>query len=83
MDNILVLVSGAASALFGWFIGRKKSDAETDNLVLKNLQESILLYKSIIDDLKTEITQLNNKIQELEDKIDVLHNENIKLKKLL
>jgi predicted nucleic acid-binding Zn-ribbon protein len=83
MDNILVLVSGAVSGLFGWFVARRRSDVETDNLVLKNLQESILLYKSIIDDLKTEITQLNNKIQELEDKIDVLHNENIKLKKLL
>lgn len=83
MSELMVLVSGVISALVGWFIGKRKSEAETDNVVLKNLEASVNLYREIIQDLKTEIEALNVKILELETKIDILHNENIKLKKLL
>ena len=83
MSELMVLVSGVISALVGWFIGKRKSEAETDNVVLKNLEASVNLYREIIQDLKTEIEALNVKILELENKIDILHNENIKLKKLL
>jgi peptidoglycan hydrolase CwlO-like protein len=64
----------------GYFVGKRRSDAETDNQVLKNLELSIGLYKNMIDDLRTEIRELNLKIQELEIKVDSLKEENKKLK---
>jgi len=79
-DTIVLLISNTLTAITSWFIGRKKSDAETDNQVLRNLEISISLYKQIIDDLKEEIHGLNIKIQDLELKVDNLSQENKKLK---
>jgi Mg2+ and Co2+ transporter CorA len=71
------------TAIAGWFVGRRKQQADTDNQVLKNLEISVNLYRQIIDDLKREIESLNIKVQELESKIDKLHNENKLLKSKL
>ncbi len=62
-------------------MGRRRSNAETDNQVLRNLELSISLYKNIIDDLKEEIHSLNIKIQDLEKKVEMLMDENRNLKK--
>lgn len=80
-ENILLIISNTLTAVAAWFVGRRKSNAETDNQVLRNLELSINLYKQIIDDLKKEIHELNVKIQELESKVDALSAENRKLKK--
>lgn len=84
IENILaILGSGTITGLIGYFTGKKKSDAETDNQVLRNLELSVNLYKEIIDDLKKEIEGLNVRIQDLEKKIDELHEENKRLKSSL
>lgn len=82
MNNELILiVSNALTAVAAWFVGKRKTDAETDNQVLKNLELSINLYKQIIDDLKKEIHDLNIQVQDLEKKVSELMAENRKLKK--
>lgn len=83
MDTILtILGSNVFVAIISYITGKRKSQAETDNQVLRNLELSVNLYKQIIDDLKTEIEGLNIRIQELEKKIDDLHEENKRLKGL-
>ena len=79
--EILLLISNMLTGIAGWFVGRRRSNAETDNTVLRNLELSIGLYKNIIDDLKEEIHSLNLKIQDLEKKVETLYEENRKLKK--
>jgi peptidoglycan hydrolase CwlO-like protein len=79
--EILLIISNALTGIAGWFVGRRRSNAETDNQVLRNLELSVNLYKNIIDDLKAEIHELNNKIQDLEKKVESLMMENKKLKK--
>ena len=79
--ELLLVISNALTAIAGFFIGKRRSDAETDNQVLKNLELSIGIYVKIIDDLKQEIHELNNKIQDLEKKVEQLYDENRKLKK--
>jgi peptidoglycan hydrolase CwlO-like protein len=78
--NLLLILSNAITGVAGWFVGKRKQQADTDNAVLRNLELSVNLYKTIIDDLKEEIHSLNIKIQELEKKIDELHAENKRLK---
>lgn len=82
-NEILLIVSNIITGVAAWFVGKRKVDAETDNQVLRNLELSVNLYRGIIDDLKKEIEALNVKIQQLEGKIDELHEENKKLKNLV
>jgi peptidoglycan hydrolase CwlO-like protein len=79
--EIILLISNALTGVAAWFVGKRRSNAETDNQVLKNLELSIGIYVKIIDDLKQEIHELNNKIQDLEKKVEQLYDENRKLKK--
>ena len=79
-SELLLILSNVLTGIAGWFVGRKRQQAETDNQVLKNLELSINLYKQVIDDLKVEIGALKRRIQELEEKINELHMENKKLK---
>lgn len=82
-DTLILIISNILTGVASWFAGKRKTTAETDNIVLKNLEESVNLYKLIIDNLRVEITMLHNKIDEMEKKIDKLTEENIKLKKQL
>lgn len=79
-NDFILILSNILTGVAGWFVGRRKANAETDNQVLKNLELSIHLYKQIIDDLKKEIHELNIKIQELERKVEELMLENRNLK---
>jgi FtsZ-binding cell division protein ZapB len=79
--EILLLISNALTGVAAFFVGKRKSDAETDNQVLRNLELSINLYKQMIDDLKGEIHELTNKVQHLQKMVDELMVENRKLKK--
>jgi peptidoglycan hydrolase CwlO-like protein len=77
---ITILGSGTFTGIIGYFTGKRRSSAETDSVVLKNLELSVNIYAEIIQDLKQEIESLNRKIQDLEQKIDELHEENKKLR---
>lgn len=83
MDQLYIILSGLVTGVAGWFVGRRKSAAETDNIVLKNLEQSVGLYKLIIDNLRDEIQGLHLKMDEMETKIDELTRENKKLRDLL
>jgi peptidoglycan hydrolase CwlO-like protein len=78
--ELILIVSNILTGIAAWFVGKRKTDAETDNQVLKNLELSIGIYVKIIDDLKSEIHELNIKVQDLEKKVEDLMNENRKLK---
>jgi hypothetical protein len=79
-EGIILIISNALTALASFFVGRRKSEADSDNAILNNLAVSINIYKTIIDDLKEEIHQLNLKVEQLEKKVDLLTEENSKLK---
>jgi polyhydroxyalkanoate synthesis regulator phasin len=79
-NEVLLFISNTLTAVAGFFIGRRKANAETDNAILRNMELVISSYKVLIDDLKKEIHELNIKIQDLEKKVDDLHAENKKLK---
>ncbi len=68
MNMIEQIIMTVVTTLIGYFVGKRKANAETDNQVLRNLELSIGLYKNIIDDLKQEIHELNIKVQDLEKK---------------
>jgi peptidoglycan hydrolase CwlO-like protein len=78
--EIILIASNILTGIAAFFVGKRRSDAETDNQVLRNLELSVGIYVKIIEDLKTEIHELNIKVQDLEKKVEELMNENRKLK---
>lgn len=79
--ELILIISNALTGIAAFFVGKRRSDAETDNQVLRNLELSVNIYVKIIEDLKTEIHELNIKVQDLEKKVEELMAENRKLKK--
>ena len=79
-NELFVILTNIATGIAGWFVGRRRQQADTDNAILDNLSKSIGVYQTIIEDLKKEIHDLNTKITELESKVDMLMKENRELK---
>lgn len=79
--ELILIISNALTGIAAWFVGKRKTNAETDNQILRNLELAVSVYVKIIDDLKEEIHGLNIKVQDLEKKVEDLMNENRKLKK--
>lgn len=79
--EILLIISNALTGIAAFFVGKRRSDAETDNQILRNLELSVNIYVKIIEDLKSEIHELNIKVQALEKRVDELMAENRKLKR--
>lgn len=79
-DTILLFLSNALTATASFLVGKRKTNAETDNIVLTNLEKSVNIYAELVKNLKEEIHQLNTKIQDLEQKVDMLMKENRELK---
>lgn len=80
--EILLIISNVLTGIAGWFVGRRRQQADTDNQVLRNLELSINIYVKIIEDLKKEIHDLNLKVNDLEKMVEKLMDENKRLKKI-
>lgn len=82
IDWSTLLVS-SVSSLITYFIGLRKSKKEIESITLINLEKSLEIYKSMIDDLTGRINTLNAQVKELNDKVDELMIENHQLKTML
>jgi CII-binding regulator of phage lambda lysogenization HflD len=82
MDWSTLLISSVSSVIT-YFIGLRKSKKEIESITLINLEKSLEIYKSMIDDLTGRINQLNAQVKELNDKVDDLMTENHNLKLML
>lgn len=77
MDFNLIITSLIAglSSLAGYFFGSRKSNAETDRIVIENIKQVLEVYATTISDLKGEIQELKVKIVEYEKHIEQLQKE--------
>lgn len=82
-DYILAFITSTITGVSTYILGSKRAKKENDNLTLQNIEKSITIYQTIVNDLRGEIVKLNKKVVELEEKIDELMDENMSLKKLL
>lgn len=81
MDWSTLLISSVSSVIT-YFIGLRKSRKEIESITLINLEKSLEIYKSMIDDLTGRINQLNTQVKALNDKVDELMEENHMLKNI-
>ena len=81
MNNELILIlSNVLTGIASFFVSKRMSNAQTDNQILKNLELAMGVYQTLCENMRDEIVSLNLKIQDLEKKIDELHEENKRLK---
>ena len=78
-NELILLISNALTGVASFLVSKRMSNAQTDNQILKNLELAMGVYQTLCENLKDEIINLNIKIQDLEKKIDELHEENKRL----
>lgn len=82
-QNLITFLITSITGVFTYFIGHTRAKREVENMALNNLEKSLEIYNTIIQDLKEQITGLLTKVDELEKKIDDLKTENAELKRML
>jgi len=68
------------STLVGYIFGYKKNKASVESDRLDNLEKSIRVYNTIIEDMSKKIEELTKEIVKLEIRVDDLMRENKTLK---
>jgi peptidoglycan hydrolase CwlO-like protein len=81
--TILTIISSVATGTISFFLGLRKGKAETEGIVISNLERSVGLYQTILDDMKKELEQLRMEVDKLESKVQELLKENAELKKIM
>lgn len=74
------VITTIASGFTSWFFTKRKYNAEVDNNLISNMQESLEFYKALADDNKarldevlTENADLRRQISELREIVDKLN----------
>jgi predicted RNase H-like nuclease (RuvC/YqgF family) len=70
MDIMLTGLISLITTFLGYWFGSRKTNAETDKIVIENVKEILGVYSTTINDLKIEIRELKDKIDEYEKQID-------------
>lgn len=84
MNNTWIAIIGGvittvASSFVSWFFAKKKYNAEVDNHLITNMQESLEFYKALADDNKVRLeavlqenAALRKEVNEMRDKLVAL-----------
>jgi predicted RNase H-like nuclease (RuvC/YqgF family) len=75
MEYLIQAVLTIVGTFAGYVWGSRKTNAETDRIVIENVKEILGVYSQTIQDLKTEISELKDKIDGYEKQIDCLNKE--------
>lgn len=81
--NILTLLTTTVTGFLTFLLGQQKGKKEVDSIHLQNLETSINIYKTIIDDLRDEIKILNERVEILQGMVNELMEENHKLQRMI
>lgn len=81
--NLLTLIITTATGLLTFLLGQQRGKKEIESVHLQNLEKSIQIYKTIIDDLRDEIKILNDRVEVLQSMVNELMMENHKLQSMI
>jgi peptidoglycan hydrolase CwlO-like protein len=82
MDFTNIIIP-AVTGFLTFLLGQQRGKKEIESITLSNLEKSIQIYQTIIQDLKEEIVALNEKIDVLQNKVDEMMEENHQLKMMM
>lgn len=73
------VLTSAASSFITWILAKKKYNAEVDNNIIQNMQQSLEFYKSLSDDNKERLAEVLEKNQKLEEDVSELRKQMLNL----
>lgn len=73
------VLTSTISSLVTWLLAKKKYNAEVDNNVIQNMQQSLQFYKELSDDTKERLAEVLEKNQRLEDDVAELRKQMLNL----
>ena len=86
-DTIIAIGGGVISTIVsgfsGWFFAKKKYNAEVDNHLITNMQESLEFYKTLADDNKARLEAVLQENADLRKEINEVRTEIIALRSVL
>jgi predicted RNase H-like nuclease (RuvC/YqgF family) len=74
-ENLITGIITAIGTFIGYIVGARKSNAETDKIVIENVKEILEVYSTTINDLKEEVKELKEKISHYEGVIEKLNHD--------
>jgi len=81
LEKVLYIGTTLIVSVVTYLLGSRKRDVEIENTKLDNLEKSLKIYQTMINDMSTKIVELTDKIDVLEGHIEKLMEENKKLKR--
>ena len=83
MDTWIAIFGGLLTTIIsgfsGWFFTKKKYNAEVDNNLINNMQESLEFYKSLADDNKRRLEEVLTENADLREEVTDLREQVSKL----
>jgi len=86
LELIAGVITSIGTGLIGFFAGKKRNDAEVDNISIQNVEKALSIYQDMLNDMKTrydlEIESLKAKLKDYQLQIANLENQIKLLKKV-
>lgn len=82
-NEVIIAVIGVISTIISgwvsWFFSRKKYDSEVDSVLIENMKHSLEFYKSLADDNKERLLELQENNDDLRREVNELRTQVFKL----
>lgn len=88
MNNTWIAIIGGvittvASSFVSWFFAKRKYNAEVDNHLITNMQESLEFYKTLADDNKIRLDSVLHENAELRKEVNEMREKLVALTSVL
>lgn len=77
------VLTSIISGFTSWFFAKRKYNAEVDNHLITNMQESLDFYKALADDNKLRLESVLHENAELRREVDEMRSQLVRLTSLL
>lgn len=80
LEILLTFLTPIASAIVGWMLGKRKTNAEAIASEMENVEKALRIYREMVTDLGDKVTRLENELTNLRKQLYETLEENRRLK---
>jgi predicted RNase H-like nuclease (RuvC/YqgF family) len=80
LTTILTFLTPVATAAAGWFVGKRKTNAEAMTSEMENVERALRIYREMVTDLGDKVTRLETELSNLRKQLSDVLDENRRLR---